>query len=750
MEKAGKIKRAVKCVVFLLVCMALFGEGLEAKAAGMSLAELQAKFPDGKYWNHATQSGHDYNELTLVHSGNCNNPDGYTDMPCTNHNLDIQGAGYYDCNNYGGALQCCGFAYKLADDAYGSMPNNWGTVSVDNAKAGDVIHFYTGDTWGHWAMIIGRNGTTVVLGECNYDNHCRIDWGRECALSGQGYTIYSAPWELQASIVPGLVPDTNSDFKVNQNEDGTVTIERYLGQGGNVEIPSQIGGKKVTEIGDTAFQYSGLKSVVIKGEVKRIGASAFASCWELESVDISGSAMSIEKEAFRQCSNLESVSISGNAINIEKEAFRRCDNLESVNISGDGINLGTLVFSECNLKSVNISGSGISIGAEAFCYCNSLESITIPSGVLDIGQRAFEICGNLKSVTIEDGVKNIGKSAFERCRRLESVVIPGSVRNIGACAYTECDSLSSVTIQEGVVGIGNGAFSQCGNLERVTIPSSVINIDGEIFQSSYRLHEGYHNGVLTTGIIYVESGSVAEQYAKEQHLRYSLISGSNPSQDGSNSSVSCSHSYKITVIPATTKAGGSIVEKCIKCGVEKSRTTICAASSISLSQTSYTYSGKTCKPSVTVKDGKGKMLKNNRDYTVSFPKKAKVVGKYVLTVTLRGNYKGSVKKTFEVAPKGTYITKALAGKKGFTVEWKKQEQQTSGYQIVYSTDRSFAKKSTEMVWVVKSGTVSKSVLKLKEKKMYFIRIRTYKTVKADGKSVKIYSGWSKTKNVITK
>ena len=47
-----------------------------------------------------------------------------------------------------------------------------------------------------------------------------------------------------------------------------------------------------------------------------------------------------------------------------------------------------------------------------------------------------------------------------------------------------------------------------------------------------------------------------------------------------------------------------------------------------LSATTYTYNGKVQKPSVTVKDSKGKALKNGTDYTVSYPKGMKNVGKY--------------------------------------------------------------------------------------------------------------------------
>ena len=42
------------------------------------------------------------------------------------------------------------------------------------------------------------------------------------------------------------------------------------------------------------------------------------------------------------------------------------------------------------------------------------------------------------------------------------------------------------------------------------------------------------------------------------------------------------------------------------------------------------------------------------------------------------------------------------------------------------------------------------VTKLKAKKKYYVRVRTYKKVKINGKSTKIYSGWSKVKTVVTK
>ena len=52
--------------------------------------------------------------------------------------------------------------------------------------------------------------------------------------------------------------------------------------------------------------------------------------------------------------------------------------------------------------------------------------------------------------------------------------------------------------------------------------------------------------------------------------------------------------------------------------------------------------------------------------------------------------------------------------------------------------------------ITKNKTVSKTVKKLKAKKTYYVRVRTYKTVKVNGKSVKLYSGWSSAKSVKTK
>lgn len=82
--------------------------------------------------------------------------------------------------------------------------------------------------------------------------------------------------------------------------------------------------------------------------------------------------------------------------------------------------------------------------------------------------------------------------------------------------------------------------------------------------------------------------------------------------------------------------------------------------------------------------------------------------------------------------------------KGFTIQWKKTEDNISGYQVVYSTGKDPEAKKAVRKNVSKSKA-KYSVKKLKGNQQYYVWIRSYLTV--DGE--KVYSQWSKAKNVKT-
>ena len=170
--------------------------------------------------------------------------------------------------------------------------------------------------------------------------------------------------------------------------------------------------------------------------------------------------------------------------------------------------------------------------------------------------------------------------------------------------------------------------------------------------------------------------------------------------------------------------------------------------SVKLAKTSYVYDGKVKKPGIVAKNNKGEKI-TSKDYTVKYASGCKNVGTYTVKVTFKGDYKGTFTKTFNINPKGTSLSKVKAARKSFSATWKKQSKQTSGYQLQYSTNKKFAK-SVKTSTISKNTTVKKTVKKLSAKKTYYVRVRTYKNVKAGKKTVKLYSGWSKVKAVKTK
>jgi hypothetical protein len=98
--------------------------------------------------------------------------------------------------------------------------------------------------------------------------------------------------------------------------------------------------------------------------------------------------------------------------------------------------------------------------------------------------------------------------------------------------------------------------------------------------------------------------------------------------------------------------------------------------------------------------------------------------------------------TSTTGPKPTKISSLKAGKKSFTLKWKKKK--CTGYEIEYSTESSF--KKSKKLTVKSASTVSKKAGKLKKGKKYYVRVRTYN----DMGSKKIYGTWSAKKSVTVK
>jgi len=207
--------------------------------------------------------------------------------------------------------------------------------------------------------------------------------------------------------------------------------------------------------------------------------------------------------------------------------------------------------------------------------------------------------------------------------------------------------------------------------------------------------------------------------------------------DGSHCSVCGAVIKAQTTITATGhKSSGWITDKAASIGVKGSKhkeCTVCkkvletaeipalsrisiSKASVTLSTSTYAYDGKAKKPGVTVKLN-GKTLKNGTDYTVSYSNNIKV-GTAKVTITGKGNYTGSVSKTYSIknnfkkATVSGISTKAFTGKnitQSITVKYNgKTLKKGTDYTVSYSNNK---KVGTATVKIAGKGSYTGTVTK---------------------------------------
>lgn len=269
-----------------------------------------------------------------------------------------------------------------------------------------------------------------------------------------------------------------------------------------------------------------------------------------------------------------------------------------------------------------------------------------------------------------------------------------------------------------------------------------VKLTDDGYNSGYRFNE--NTNIVVNGVTYKFNNETTSLDSNGETIWYYNLLDMTPNND--NPCIN-GHTKVRTVTKATINKNGKIVTTCSVCKKTLSTKIIPKISSVKLSSNTFTYNGKTIKPLVVVKDSKGKKI-NNANYTVAYSKGLKNVGNYKVTKKFKGNYSGTVNKTFTIIPKSTTLTNLSSSKKKVKVKWKKQVSQTNGYQLQYSLNSNF--KSAKLLNVTNNKVTTKLISNLKSKKKYYVRIRTYKNVKVNGKSTKIYSTWSKFLNVKVK
>lgn len=316
---------------------------------------------------------------------------------------------------------------------------------------------------------------------------------------------------------------------------------------GALTIPSSLGGKTVTSIGNYALRdCSGITNVIIPDGVTEIKSAAFSGCTGLTGVAIPDSVISFGFNAFASCSGLIAFVVGEN-----NPAYCSVDGLI---LSKDG---SYLVEVPENRTNVTIPNSVTCIGVKAFGFGTKLVSVEVPSGVSSIENGAFAQCeGLLKVIFKGDAPTTVGQSVFpDRCvvcvsrqakgfevdksgkwhyatveyygpefvidknGKLTSVTlhdativeIPDGVTSIGDEAFYNCSGMSSVLIPSSVKSIGYNSFDGCSGLASVHIVDlcawceiDFVNTHGDTYPRSNPLtyaHNLYLNGERVTSLI---------------------------------------------------------------------------------------------------------------------------------------------------------------------------------------------------------------------------------------------------------
>ena len=208
-------------------------------------------------------------------------------------------------------------------------------------------------------------------------------------------------------------------------------------------------------------------------------------------------------------------------------------------------------------------------------------------------------------------------------------------------------------------------------------------------------------------------------------------------KNGTDYTVSYSNNTKVGTAKVTIKGKGNYTGSVSKTYSIKNNFKKATVSGIS----TKAFTGKNITQSITVKYN-GKTLKKGTDYTVSYSNNKKV-GTATVKITGKGSYTGTITKTFKINPAKQEIQKLTAKSKAFFVDWA-QKGSATGYEIQYATNSKFT--SAKKVTITNKKTDKTTISKLSGKKKYYVRVRSYTTVKG----TKYYGAWSASKSVTTK
>lgn len=618
-------------------------------------------------------------------------------------------------------------------------------------------------------------------------------------VDGLYYTITDG--EVTITGINGWLDCTNIVIPAKINGCSVTTIGNSAFKN-NDNIESVTMSDNLISIESYAFyDCENLKTVKFSKKLKKIGRESFCGCEKLSNITIPKTVEYIDMFAFAGTYSLGSITIPGNTELMSSGEFTntfQCSGITSVIFESGRSAITQKTFYQCgDLNTIYLPKSITEIKQDAFDECTAVTDVWYEGSSKD--KRKIELEGGNSALAN-------AKWHYNACAPTAHVYLTSYAPKCTKCGWVRkkydytinTDKLFSleysancdfkyVISNKSIAKVTNISTSQIswGSYQNITksvtisplkpgaVTVSAVDKSGNVLtEFTVLINEGKHK-MVTSKILrkatLKKSGkelktckycAYQNEYAISKVSKFTLSTSSytyngkvkTPSvtvKDANGNVLKKGIDYTVTYASGrknvgTYKVTVKMIGKYSGTKVLTFKINPAKLSSYKLSTTAYTYDGKAKTPSVTVKNASGTKLTKNTHYTMTYASGRKNVGTYKVTIKGKGNYIGTKTLTFKIIPAKTTISKLTAGKKSITVAITKKSTQVTGYQIQYSTSKTFSKATTK---TISSYKTTKYTLKsLSAKKTYYVRVRTYKKVG----STTYYSGWSTYKYVKTK
>ena len=335
------------------------------------------------------------------------------------------------------------------------------------------------------------------------DDEIRAEWDDMHKMMrgiAQGAVIRESDSQEDSYDVAPPTVFTSKDYDYTVFEDAA-TIVKYNGNDKNIEIPAEIDGYPVTELGAEAFSYLKLNSVSIPDSILLIGQRAFEYCEITDAFRLPEN-VTIAVDAFSYAKLPVVVTIPAGA-RVEKCAFSYCEKVERVMVEPEATIKGR-AFEYCDdLESVVCAG-GAYLEKGAFAYCRRMKQ-AILCGDVEAEESAFSNCGDLEVTNAEaDEYDALKQSALDGSLGQSTDSSPDEAEEIVLEIINSPATLEGVTVTlEKATAVKNQkpdgfTYTFTGTLEnnsdegimKVIYTFSLIDVNGEEYRSFGEVYDG--------------------------------------------------------------------------------------------------------------------------------------------------------------------------------------------------------------------------------------------------------------------